>query len=315
MKFFLLFLICSVTLLAEPFEKVVIWGHKLHTHTHSYIHNAFYKAFLYLGYETYWLDNSDDLSQYNLARTLFITEGQVDSKMPMRADSYYFLHNPRSLDRYQKLLDLGRVLFFQVYTDDVLERPYLIKKAPFHYYSLDYKTLYMPWATDLLPYEIEENKVRLLETQKESKVYWVGTVGSSNRKNVRSFAQACEENNISFIVKHRLSVEENRDLTMRSYMAPTIVGSWQAEKGYIPCRIFKNISYGQMGITNSKRAYQLFQKKIVYSRHPYKLFHLAEKRAKEQTLDEIFALMDFVKEHHTYLNRIEFMLEFLEKTI
>lgn len=26
-------------------KKVVIWGHKLHSHTHSYIHNAFYNAF------------------------------------------------------------------------------------------------------------------------------------------------------------------------------------------------------------------------------------------------------------------------------
>lgn len=24
-------------------KQVVIWGHKLHTHTHSYIHNAFLK--------------------------------------------------------------------------------------------------------------------------------------------------------------------------------------------------------------------------------------------------------------------------------
>ncbi len=27
-------------------DKVVIWGHKLHSHTHSYIHNAFLVAFI-----------------------------------------------------------------------------------------------------------------------------------------------------------------------------------------------------------------------------------------------------------------------------
>ena len=51
MRVFFLFLICSGTLLAEPFERVVIWGHKLHTHKHSYIHNAFYRAFGNQGFE------------------------------------------------------------------------------------------------------------------------------------------------------------------------------------------------------------------------------------------------------------------------
>ena len=27
------------------FKQIVIWGHKLHSHTHSYIHYAFHKAF------------------------------------------------------------------------------------------------------------------------------------------------------------------------------------------------------------------------------------------------------------------------------
>ena len=43
-----------------PITKVVIWGVKLHSHTHSYIHWAFERAFRHLGYTVYWLDNSDD---------------------------------------------------------------------------------------------------------------------------------------------------------------------------------------------------------------------------------------------------------------
>ena len=41
------------------FEKVIIWGHKLHTHTHSYIHYGFYKAFKHLNYDVYWLNEND----------------------------------------------------------------------------------------------------------------------------------------------------------------------------------------------------------------------------------------------------------------
>ena len=45
--------------------KIVIWGYPLHTHTHSYIHNSFYKAFSYLGHEVYWFDDSNYPSDFD----------------------------------------------------------------------------------------------------------------------------------------------------------------------------------------------------------------------------------------------------------
>ena len=42
-------------------NKVIIWGHKLNTHSHSYIQLGFYRAFAYLGYDVMWLDDSDDV--------------------------------------------------------------------------------------------------------------------------------------------------------------------------------------------------------------------------------------------------------------
>ena len=58
--------------------KICIWGHPLHSHTHSYIHAAFFKAFKALGHETYWLKNGDDASVVNCPDVLFLTETQVD---------------------------------------------------------------------------------------------------------------------------------------------------------------------------------------------------------------------------------------------
>ena len=73
-------------------KQVVIWGHKLHTHTHSYIHNAFYKTYIHLGYKTIWLNNNDNITHIDFSNTLFLTEGQVDNRIPIRKDSYYILH-------------------------------------------------------------------------------------------------------------------------------------------------------------------------------------------------------------------------------
>ena len=318
MRVLLFSLLLTFSLISEPFDKVVIWGHKLHTHTHSYIHSAFYRAFKHLGYETYWLDEKDDLQRYNLSNTLFITEGQVDKKIPIRDDCYYFLHNCSDFKKYIPLREKGRTFTFQVYTDDVLKLDFVTEYAPFHYYSTEHRILFMPWGTDLLPHEINENKTRLLHTKKEKKIYWIGSIGGGkfgNIENIRPFKSACIKSKIPFIVKHHVSIQEHRDLIMRSYIAPIIVGPWQAKQGYIPCRIFKNISYGQMGVTNSKRAYEICEEKIVYDPDCRKLFSLAEERIEKTSNEEIFELMDFVRDHHTYINRIKFMLQIFQDSL
>jgi hypothetical protein len=95
-------------------------------------------------------------------------------------------------------------------------------------------------------------------------------------------------------------------------MAPAIVGQWQKMVGYIPCRIFKNISYGQMGITNSPRVYELFEEKIIYNSDEYQLFFDARHALMRTTHKQLFELMDFVRDKHTYLNRIETLLDFFQ---
>jgi hypothetical protein len=81
------------------FQQVIIWGFKLYSHTHSYIHGAFFKAFQHLGYKTLWLDHHDDLSSYTFENTLFLTAGCAEEGIPVRNDAYYVLHNCNT-DKY-----------------------------------------------------------------------------------------------------------------------------------------------------------------------------------------------------------------------
>ncbi|MCL4229891.1 hypothetical protein KJZ61_04375 [Candidatus Dependentiae bacterium] len=293
-------------------NKVVIWGHKLHTHTHSYVHYAFYRSFKYLGYDTLWLDNDDNINNIDFSGSLFVTTGLADKKIPLRDDCYYVLHNC-DLQKYHDLYQKGRCLILQVYTHDLLSRD-VEKIEDYIYFQKSNKTLYMPWATDLLPQEIDVIKVSMPHN-KENYCYWVGTICPdepfSNHKQLYRFIKACKENGIRFIHKQSISPEQNREHIIRSIVAPAIQGKWQCEKGYIPCRIFKNISYGALGVTNSKTVYELFKGKIVYHEDPYQLCYLALERSKSITLGELHELMDFVKEKHTYVNRIEHILHAL----
>jgi hypothetical protein len=298
------------------FSKVIIWGHPLHSHTHSYIHEAFYRTFMHLGYKTYWVKSIDELEGIDLHKALFVTEGQVDAEIPKRHDCYYILHNWNP-DNYQELFKDNRCILLQVYTDDCL--PYVTEKiADCIYSNSQEKMIFMPWATDLLPDEIDEIKQQLHIDKKEPIINWIGTIGGGrfgNEVELAGFKKACEENDILFRHYHNKSTQEGIDLIKSSYMAPAIQGTYQCKKGYIPCRIFKNISYGQWGITNNKTVSDLFKGKIVYNADTYQLFYDAQKYIETTSIEKLYELMDFVRDNHTYINRIETLLLFMKKAL
>lgn len=297
------------------FSKVIIWGHPLHSHTHSYIHWSFFKTFKHLGYETYWVNSLNELSDIDLSQALFITEGQADSQIPKRVDCYYILHNCNH-DDYQELFSQNRCILLQVYTHDCLQ--YNFEKIDDYIYcDIQQKLIFMPWATDLLPEEIEYIK-KNITSSRSNIIYWIGTIGKGkfgNNNEIENFQKACIESAIEFKHVTNADMKTGMELIQSSCIAPTIQGPYQCEKGYIPCRIFKNISYGQWGITNNETVYNLFKKKIIYNQDTYQLFYDAQKYMNNACINELYELMDFVKNNHTYINRIETLLSFMKKAL
>jgi hypothetical protein len=292
--------------------KIIIWGHKLHSHVHSYIHNGFYRAFQYLNKEVYWFDKSDDVNNFDFSNSIFITEGQVDQNIPLREDCFYILHNCYAA-KYKDLFEKNRCIKLQAYADTRLNKN-CIKVRDCIYFDVPNKYLCMLWATDLLPEEIEKNKPQIVFNENSNVVHWIGTIDANfygNMEEIMPFQLACADNNILFKKMSFKSVEENIRLIKESYMAPAIVGKWQQEVGYVPCRIFKNISYGQFGITNSPRIYELFREKIIFNTNTNDLFYDAKNKLPIIELGQLHELMDFVKNNHTYLNRIETIFDFI----
>ena len=298
-----------------PIKKVVIWGDKLHSHTHSYIHQAFYRTFKYLGYETYWLDNADNIRGYDFCNTLFITEWQADEKIPLRDDCFYAIHNikmPRNggvsprLSRYQRLIESGKCINFRP-THNMIPHD-AIQMEPAIYYCFSTETLYIPWATDLLPYEIDVVKSEIKTRKKTNVIHLVGT----HYPEINEFKAEAAAHGIQFRFHRGKTIEENKKLIQESYMAPAIVTDLQQTIDYIPCRLFKNISYGQVGITNSRATNELFNNKLIFSEDKRKLFYLAREKIGSLDQQNLFELMDIVKEKHTYVNRIHHLLQFIE---
>ena len=73
-------------------KKVVIWGYPPDTHTHSYIHLGFAKAFAYLDYDVVWCDDDSDYAD-EVKDSIVITEKNCINHLPIEKSSQYFIHN------------------------------------------------------------------------------------------------------------------------------------------------------------------------------------------------------------------------------
>lgn len=328
----------------KPFNKVIIWGFPLYTHTHSFVHAAWYKAFMSLGYQVYWFHDKEFPLDFDYTNTLFISEGYADSQIPINNSSIYVIHICKDPKKYleagARLIDLRHnVKFIQDFSYDYfMDKTKMQKIDDVSYYEKNasdialrekyrnnisgYEALYISWATDLLPNEIDFSDASI---KRSNKIYYIGSYWSANRMELDIFKDECIKNNIDLIVrdpwKERTTFEENKRLIQISYMAPDIRGSGVTcseatqEKcnhlsiGFIPCRTFKNISYGQLGITNSPTVSQLFNGRIIFNNNINELFYDAQKQLNNYNL--IKEQMEFVKNNHTYINRINSILSII----
>jgi hypothetical protein len=329
------------------FTKVIIWGFPLHSHTHSYIHYGWYKGFKHLGYETYWFDDKNFPIDFDYNNCLFITEGYADNNIPIIETSIYFVHIARNPENY--VGKVKRFIEIRYLVDSIIDANYhyILDKSTTKkisdctYYEklndngglrrfhnnpiqMDYECIYTCWATDLLPHEIIDE---YMFTHRENKIYWFGSSNHTNTKEIFLFFNECKKNGIEIIVnnpwQNPLPFEVVQEKTMLSLMAPDFrssgdpskirigeTGTCHKQTGYIPCRLLKSISYGHLGITNSKHAYELLDKKVIYSDNESQLFYDAIPHIKNYGL--IRMQMQIVREKHTYLNRIQDLLETLK---
>lgn len=288
--------------------KVIIWGHKLHEHTHSYIHSSYYNAFKYLGYEVYWIDFRDNISQYDFSDCIFFTENSVKDGMPLHKDCKYITHH---IDTeyfinagisFQNVLKLGNYLpSLEIYE----------KVEELAYWDSSTRSLYQTWGTDLLPSQIDENSsVKFNSTNKT--LNYVGMLYEQGPWWAQSFANILDSNHgVEFkVFTQHVSHEENAQLIRDSFLCPDFRSDWHLECGYIPCRMWKNISYGRITGTNSPLIKKVFGDYIVFGGTPETLYvNLLD--ADSGNKINMKEAMLFVKENHTYINRINTILKFL----
>lgn len=319
--------------------KIIIWGYPLHSHTHSYIHAAFYKAFNHLGYETYWFHDGEYPDNFDWNDCVFWTEGFADKNIPLNKTSTYFVHvcpDPAKYinagvgkfidvrynhlwhkdQTYNYVLDKTKVekIGNCCYFERKKNRRVQVLNDYQQYWIEDYDKFYVTWATNYLPEEFDFEDIHY---PRENKIYFSGNLSNSgiceNYSTFKPFLNECQKNNIEFIVNNPwtnpLSEEEVVTRTKKSILGVDIRGPQHIRNGYVPCRIFKSISWGHLGTTNSPEVYSELEGNCILQQDTGQLFYDAMSKRNDYMF--IKNCMEYVQENHTYINRIKSILSLL----
>ena len=282
--------------------------------THSYIFKGFYRAAKYLDLKAYWIDNQNDLENISDNKTLVFCEGSFMPNLNKNSRCKYVIHSiPKDLrEKCSELSEKKLCLNLEVFKKEALEFSKINNLAFFDEKSF---TLYQPWATNLLPNEFED--IDYMDQIKYQVSYYIGLLygsGASRANELNKFLKTCERKSaIKCVVGASDSIA--KELTLKSSICIDIRSGHHLEVGYIPCRVFKTLSYGREIFVNSKLI------KDFLSHIPYVKYYKSGEDLKDQYENfcsinsykkfydgKIFTL-NYIKNNHTFINRLKNIIE------
>lgn len=289
-------------------NKVIIWSHKLHESTHSYVQNGYYRAFKKLGWETHWVDTRDNLDSIDFADSLIFVEHSVRKGIPIRKDCKYVTHHFPD----NELLDQGIPFDNIIKLGDYLpDKECNEKIAELTYWDNSTRSIWQPWGTDLLPDEIDTDDYVSFNPNAK-KLHYVAMLYEQGHWWAQEFANIIgEKHGVEFMVyTQNATDEENKNLIRQSFLCPDFRSDWHLQCGYIPCRMWKNISYGRITGTNSPLVKRALGDYVVFGGTPQTLYQNLLEAEMNKTVNMKEA-MTYVKENHTFVNRVNNLLKFL----
>ena len=307
-------------LLALGIKHAVVWGHPLHSHTHSYVHHAFTRAFQAIGLSTVWAnrDNPAEIPDH----AIVVTEGQVTEGLPCNPNAFYVLHNvveDITPDVF-KLPDYNRVSL-----RTMIHKEEFAHIAPFGGTTgqriADDGSVFLVWGTNLLPWEMTLDQEPVVPfNARDGTTVFVGTVGFVgeylNSTEIVPFFDTASAAGFRQVWRGgSVSEEEHMSLIRNASLAPTIVGPWQKRYGYVPCRLFKNVSYGAFPCTNSETSAAMISA-TMYDADPaslaVKTMELLREHP-EQAERRWRRAYSQVRAKHTYINNVHTIVESLRR--
>jgi hypothetical protein len=277
----------------------VIWGLRTQRHTHRYIHHHFHRTLEKLGLPVLWVEDSARNAGSISGDDLVISVGTAGTHLPIVADAYYCLHNFEG--SFHERIASNHNIRLQVYTNGASLLAEKWDTATFFHRPT--RTLFQPWGTDLFAEEFEKPTFRRWPF-----VFWIGTVWDNslhqgNRREINRLKAALKPHGLRFVALRHIPDRINVFAVRHSRIAPAIGGQWQVENGYLPCRMFKNISYGQLGMSNISEFHEILGDSGLLGNDigdlVEKALALSESEYKQRVLEQQAHIVN-----HTYVNKL-----------
>lgn len=287
---------------------VVIWGLRTSKHSHRYIHSGWYRTLRDAGYVVKWTDDRPSAASAVTPGCVVFSVNVAAKHLPVRADCRYVLHNIDVNEVTAHLDTAPPILQLQVWTTDASGEQ-LDPNLPCVQYDESMHKIFQPWGTPFHP----SSWVREPLPTQRNREFWIGSIWNNalnqgNAPAMERWKSALQSASIGFTKAPRGWPDTPSAygwLVRRSAFGAGIVGDWQSDKQYLPCRMFKNLSFGAIPIGNNHGYAALFGDDAVVSLDFDQLVHLAlQRRGDAEALRRCQALLA----KYTHLAALERML-------
>ena len=336
---------------------LVVHGLKTRQHTHRYIHESIYNTFVYIADRcsersvtrphVIWCEDTQHSKKiytpliYNPESNYLIFSTphlETDKYLPILKNAYYIIHYRKGvvysdvpITKYDYLLQTKRAVKYvefryaptnTYYHENNMTGVAAIDNTPLWFDTITNEA-HLAWATNLMPEEIDINIKMIRESDKplfKLQSYFCGSVWRANSADITKWIDTCKRLGIDSICERQKVESIHQQMVRESFLSHAIQGESQRQsdiKYYIPCRIFKNISYGAIPITNNIGVYNMLKDyRVIYDIDSDKLIEKALDRYKE-VIDnyedykvEQIRVMEYIRDHHTFLNRISTIIQY-----
>ena len=238
-------------------QRIIVWGLRtVFNNSYHFIHGGFFLTLKKLQVPVIWVDDLPDNSQVIRSGDFVIAVNVFMKYLPIVKGAKYCLHNAE--DEFVNRLDLQECVRLQVLNRDCFPteeqkklgvNPLLVGAAN---YDSSINTLYQSWGAPLLANEFY--KPMRLEYKKSE--YFVGTIwdndlGQGNSQVIPVYKSELLRRGIRFLHVQGAPEKMNPLYVRHAAVGASIVGNWQRLVGYTPCRLFKAVSFGRVGLINS----------------------------------------------------------------
>lgn len=255
--------------------------------TFSAVHHGLYLALKRLGHEVYWSDNVDSLDN----NSVIFTEAKYLADLG-DLNKYYKVILHAEPTAFEKIVHEHRNVYFWENYKGNHNKSQWESIAPLTFYNNSYRSIQMPWASDVFSVKKTINNIE------KSYTYYVGNFSTD----ALSKAKSLRSKEFNFYRVGGVSFEVAREFVEKSEFTFDIRNQHCIDYGFIPCRIFKNYSYGKICFSNSKHISKCFD--IPYYNDLETLLKHIENYRSGHYNDLVKNLQGIMIDHHTYLNRV-----------